>query len=180
MTETTAIALDPNFAMVIMGVIGIVVPLSTLLVNFIQNSRIAREQAATATRIATDQSARASLAEAEVRNVAVKVEDARRVLAANTSAATVAVRDVATKVEQARQDSAVTRAAVAVEVAAVAEKVEEARLNVAAHVDQKLDSIQKTLINGPLTQALATIEEMKRLLQSLAPNDARVLEILSR
>lgn len=154
--------LDPNLTLVLLSLVGIVVPLSTLLVNFIQNSRIAKHQAA------------------EVREVAVKLEDARRVLAVNTSAATVAVRDVAIKVEQARKDSAVTRAAVAIEVAAVAEKVEEARLNVAAHVDQKLDAIQNTLVNGPLTQALATIEELKGLLQRLAPHDARVQEALSR
>lgn len=147
-------ALDPNLTMVILGVIGIIVPLATLAVNFVQNASIA-----------TDQSARANIAAAEVRDVAVKVEDARRDLVANTSAAAVAVQDVANKVEQARQDSVATRVAVASEAAAVAVKVEE--------------TIHNTLMNGPLAQALETIEKQKKLLQSLAPDDVRVREILS-
>ena len=157
--------LDPNQAMVMMAVIGIIVPLATLAVNFVQNAGIA-----------TEQSARASIAAAEVREVAVKVEDARRDLVANTSAAAVAVQDVATKVEQARQDSVATRVAVASEAAAVAVKVEENT----AHVDERLETIHQTLMNGPLTQALARIEKLETLLRSLAPNDVRVRELLGR
>ena len=165
MTAGTPKTLDPNLTMVILGVIGIIVPLATLAVNFVQNASIA-----------TDQSARASIAAAEVREVAVKVEDARRDLVANTSAAAVAVRDVATKVEEARQHSVS-------EAAAVAEKVEETRVNVAANtaaVDQKLDVIHNTIVNGPLTKALQTIEKMKKILQTLAPNDVRVKELLAQ
>lgn len=140
----TAPVLDPNLAMVIMGVIGIIVPLATLLVNFVQNRSIAK--------------------------------DARRDLVANTSAAAVAVQEVAVKMEQARQDSVI-------EAAAVAEKVEETRANVAttaASVDQKLEIIQNTLQNGPLTEALATIEELKQMLRTLAPDDRRVQALVGR
>jgi hypothetical protein len=188
--------LDPNLALVLVSLVGIVVPITTLVIKFVQDNRIAK-----------DQSARANTAAAEVRNVAARVEDARMDLVANTNAATLAMHDVAVKVEQARQDSEAIRAATALEVAAVAVKVEEAREQQAtrakatavevAHVataldvdrkawganqdrtDQKLDSIH-TLVNSRLTQALETIEELKKMLHSLAPSDKRVQDLVSK
>ena len=136
--------LDPNLAMVLMGVIGIIVPVATLVVNFVENSRNAKHQSA------------------EVRDVGVKIEDARRDLTADATAAAVAVQDVAKKVDEARQESAAQTAAT-IEVAAVAEKVEQTCLDVAANAGH-----------------VETIEELKRLLQNVAPKDARVKALLSR
>lgn len=119
--------LDPNLALVLVAIVGILVPLATLFVNFIQNRSIAKEQ-----------QARALTTAAEVRNVAVKVEEARH-----------------------------DRAAAAVEAAAVAVETRVSLDASRARVDERLDVIY-TLVNGRLTQALNTIEELKRMLQQHA------------
>jgi hypothetical protein len=136
--------LDPNVTLVLLALVGVVVPLSTLVIKFIQDSRIAGEAAA-----------RATAAALEVRGVATKVEEARDQQAMRAKETAAEVAHVAT--------------ALAVDRKAWGQNQER--------TDEKLDSIH-TLVNSRLTQALDTIEELKIMLKSLAPNDERVQKLL--
>jgi hypothetical protein len=94
--------------------------------------------------------------------------------------AAIEVRNVATKVEKAREQQAVQATATAVEVEHVAATLAVDRKAWGQNqerTDEKLDSIH-TLVNSRLTQALDTIEELKIMLKSLAPNDERVQKLL--
>lgn len=132
--------MDSNIALVVstvlVSIVGIVVPMSTLLVKYFQDKTIAEKQAF------------------ETRKIAIKLEEAT--------------------VQQV-----ILAEAAAVEVKAVAAKVEETRANVEASTNEKLDEIHK-LANSRLSRALHMIDELKRIVLSLAPDDPRVQELVDR
>jgi hypothetical protein len=161
--------MDANLAVVLVAVIGVVVPVLTTLLKFVQDRSIAREQ-----------TLRADTAAAQVQDVAARVEAARRDLQINTQVAAAEIRKVAVKVEEVRVDSAATQAVAVSEAQAVAARVEEAREILAvntAEVGQKLDVIH-TLVNDRLSLALEMISQLKSMLIQVAPNDPRVKAIL--
>lgn len=131
--------MDPNLTLVILGFIGIVVPLSTLWIKFVQDNRIAKE--------------------AEERSMAKEAQD---LLVAKV--AEIRAVDMAVKVGQA------------------VEKVEEARVDLAKTAsisDGKLDVIHDA-VNSRLTEALAMIDALKKLLVSVAPTDKRVRALVKK
>jgi hypothetical protein len=84
--------LDPNLTLVLLALVGVIVPLSTLLIKFVQDSRIAQEEAQ-----------RSIAAAFEVRRVADKVEKAREQQAVQATAAAVEVQLVAAALDVDRK-----------------------------------------------------------------------------
>jgi hypothetical protein len=195
--------MDPNLTLVLVAVVGILPMTAASVLTFIQTRRselaqerradlVAVEVAALAVRVQS----RADLTAAEVAavaarveearqhqaTVAVKVEETRLELKTNTAHVSERLSTVASRVEEAREQQAKRAQATAAEVAHVAAALAQDRKAWGKNqerTDAKLDDIHH-LVNSRLTKALETIEELKAMLEGIAPHDARVQALVGK